>query len=108
MISAAASPYLASIHISPLKACRAADLDESQVEPWGLAGDRRWLVVDGAGRFVSQRDEPALARVTARYFAASGPDHTPGSCPVSTGLIAVSAAAEGSRAFAESGRRDAV
>lgn len=92
MISAAASPCLASIHIYPLKACRAADLDESRVEPWGLAGDRRWLVVDGAGRFVSQRDEPALARVAARYVAASGPDHTPGSCPVSTGLIAVSAA----------------
>ena len=61
---------LASIHIYPLKAGRAVDLGESVVEPWGLAGDRRWLVIDGNGRFVSQREEPALALVTAAYPAA--------------------------------------
>ena len=54
---------LASIHIYPMKAARAVDLDESLVEPWGLAGDRRWLLVDEDGRFVSQREEPSLARV---------------------------------------------
>ena len=54
---------LASIHIYPMKAARAVDLDESAVEPWGLAGDRRWLLVDEDGRFVSQREEPSLARV---------------------------------------------
>ena len=54
---------LASIHIYPLKAARAVDLDESRVEPWGLAGDRRWLLVDEDGRFISQREESALARV---------------------------------------------
>jgi hypothetical protein len=70
MSSVGASPSLASIHIYPLKAGRAVDLPESQVEPWGLAGDRRWLVVDDAGRFVSQRQEPALARVSVRYITA--------------------------------------
>jgi len=54
---------LASIHIYPMKAARAVDLDESLVEPWGLAGDRRWLLVDEDGRFVSQREEPSLAPV---------------------------------------------
>ena len=54
---------LASIHIYPMKAARAVDLGESLVEPWGLAGDRRWLLVDEDGRFVSQREEPSLARV---------------------------------------------
>ena len=54
---------LASIHIYPMKAARAVDLAESLVEPWGLAGDRRWLLVDEDGRFVSQREEPSLARV---------------------------------------------
>ena len=58
---------LASIHIYPMKAARAVDLDESAVEPWGLAGDRRWLLVDQDGRFVSQREEPSLARVVVRY-----------------------------------------
>jgi len=54
---------LASIHIYPMKAARAVNLDESRVEPWGLAGDRRWLLVDEDGRFISQREESALARV---------------------------------------------
>ncbi len=58
---------LASIHIYPMKAARAVDLDESLVEPWGLAGDRRWLLVDEDGRFVSQREEPSLARVVVTH-----------------------------------------
>ena len=84
-------PRLASIHIYPLKAGRAVDLSESAVEPWGLAGDRRWLVVDGAGRFVSQREEPALARVTAAYPAA-GADQLAGGPPLPTDAITLSAA----------------
>jgi uncharacterized protein YcbX len=63
----AASPYLASIHLYPLKATRAIDLTESLVEPWGLAGDRRWLLVDDAGRFISQREEASLTQVNVRY-----------------------------------------
>jgi uncharacterized protein YcbX len=58
---------LASIHVYPMKAARAVDLDECLVEPWGLAGDRRWLLVDEDGRFVSQREEPSLARVVVTY-----------------------------------------
>ena len=62
---------LTSVHIYPLKGCRAVDLDESVVEPWGLAGDRRWLLVDSDGRFVSQREHPALARLTISYGPAA-------------------------------------
>ena len=84
-------PRLASIHIYPLKAGRAVDQSESAVEPWGLAGDRRWLVVDGAGRFVSQREEPALAGVIAAYPAA-GADQAAGGRPGPTDAITLSAA----------------
>lgn len=58
---------LASVHIYPLKGCRAIGLDEAAVEPWGLAGDRRWLLVDSDCRFVSQREHPALARIDVTY-----------------------------------------
>ena len=54
---------LTSLHIYPVKGCRGLDLSQSNVEPWGLAGDRRWLLVDEDGRFVSQREQAALARV---------------------------------------------
>ena len=60
---------IASIHVYPVKAGRAVDLTEAEVEPCGLAGDRRWLVTDPDGQFITQRAEPTLALVCARYSA---------------------------------------
>jgi len=37
----------------------------AQVEGWGLAGDRRWMVVDEAGVFVTQRDQAGMAVIRA-------------------------------------------
>jgi uncharacterized protein len=81
---------VASIHIYPMKAGRAVDLDRSVVEPWGLAGDRRWLLADEDGRCVTQREEPSLARVTITYAAA--------------GSIAVEATGRPARKVAPPGR----
>jgi MOSC domain-containing protein len=61
---------VASIHIYPVKAGRAVDLAEAEVEPCGLAGDRRWLVTDPDGQFITQRAEPTLALVGACNDAA--------------------------------------
>jgi uncharacterized protein YcbX len=52
-----------SLHIYPVKSCRGLGVSSAVVEPWGLAGDRRWMVVDEDGRFVSQRNAPRLALV---------------------------------------------
>lgn len=55
---------LASVHTYPVKGCHRLDHDGAQVEPWGLAGDRRWLVVDDAdGQSVTQREAPGLVRI---------------------------------------------
>ncbi len=69
-MDAATPATVASIHIYPVKSGRAVDLAEADVEPWGLAGDRRWLVVDPDGKFLTQRAEPTLALVCARYGGA--------------------------------------
>ncbi len=66
-MSVESSAYLASVHIYPVKSVRAVDLQQARVEPWGLAGDRRWLIVEDTGRFITQRTDPALARVVAEY-----------------------------------------
>jgi uncharacterized protein len=63
---------LVSVHIYPMKGGRAIDLTESAVEPWGLAGDRRWLLVDSEYRFISQREHASLARVAVRYGPGAG------------------------------------
>ena len=47
----------------PVKSCRGQRLGQALVEPWGLAGDRRWMIVDGEGRFVTGREHPRLVLV---------------------------------------------
>ena len=65
-------PALAALHVYPLKATRGHDLAEAAVEPWGLAGDRRWMLFDGAGLAVTQRSRPRLALVTAHLLPDGG------------------------------------
>jgi hypothetical protein len=54
-----------AIHIYPVKALHGLFLPQAAVEPWGLAQDRRWMVVQPDGRFLTQRDLPEMARVLA-------------------------------------------
>jgi uncharacterized protein YcbX len=56
---------LAEITIFPVKSSAGLALQRAIVEPRGLADDRRWLVVDDAGRFLTGRQLPALVRVRA-------------------------------------------
>lgn len=61
---------LAAIAIYPVKSCAGIALEAACVEPRGLHNDRRWLLVDGDGRFVTGRELPALVRVLATPTAA--------------------------------------
>lgn len=48
----------------PVKSCRGQSLEAGTVEPQGLAGDRRWMLVDDAGACVTAREHPGLVLVT--------------------------------------------
>lgn len=63
---------LLSIHVHPVKAFRALALREAEVEPWGLAGDRRWALVDDGGKVVTQRQQPRLALAVAELMPGGG------------------------------------
>lgn len=60
---------LRSVHVYPVKSCAGVALDESLLIETGLEFDRAWMVVDAAGRFVSQRELPrmALVRTTLKH-----------------------------------------
>ncbi|MEU9185517.1 MOSC N-terminal beta barrel domain-containing protein [Streptomyces sp. NPDC048484] len=62
-------PVLHSIHVHPLKAAAGRAPREAVVEPWGLAGDRRWMLVDEKARVVTQRQQPRLALVSVEQAA---------------------------------------
>lgn len=63
---------LRSIHVHPVKALRGLALPRADVEPWGLAGDRRWVLVDDGGRVVTQRQRPTLALASAEPLPRGG------------------------------------
>jgi uncharacterized protein YcbX len=54
---------LSEIRVHPIKSLRGVAVASARVLPAGLEHDRRWMLVDEDGRFVSQREEPRLARL---------------------------------------------
>ncbi|HLG53490.1 MAG TPA: MOSC N-terminal beta barrel domain-containing protein [Steroidobacteraceae bacterium] len=54
---------IASLHVYPVKSCRGIDLETARVTETGLEWDRRWMIVDASGRFVTQRTHPQLATI---------------------------------------------
>ncbi|WP_210588748.1 MOSC domain-containing protein [Streptomyces sp. GESEQ-35] len=63
---------LQSIHVHPVKAVRGQAPREAVVEPWGLAGDRRWALIDDGGKVVTQRQQPRLALAAAELVPGGG------------------------------------
>ncbi|MCB1626182.1 MAG: MOSC domain-containing protein [Xanthomonadales bacterium] len=57
---------LQAIYTYPLKSAAGVPLSRSPLEPWGLAHDRRWMLVDPGGRFVTGRALGALVRLQAQ------------------------------------------
>jgi uncharacterized protein YcbX len=80
----------------PVKSCRGERLSAAAVEPWGLAGDRRWMVVDDDGGPVTAREYPQMVLVTPRLgdgqITLSGPGLPDLAVPVPSGgdLVPVS------------------
>ena len=77
----------------PVKSCRGEQLTEAVVEPWGLAGDRRWMIVDDAGDPVTARDFPPMVLITPRVedgkITLSGPGLPEVTVPVPSGAALV-------------------
>lgn len=52
---------LAAIRIHPVKSCAAIEMPTASMDRHGLAHDREFMVVDRSGRFLTQREHPAMA-----------------------------------------------
>ncbi|MGW1228691.1 MOSC domain-containing protein [Streptomyces sp. NPDC001478] len=65
-------PGLSAVRVHPVKSLAACAVGEAVVEPWGLGGDRRWMLVDTEGTVVTQRQRPRLALVCATPVPGGG------------------------------------
>jgi uncharacterized protein len=52
-----------ALQVFPVKSCRGIELESAQLTVEGLRYDREWMIVDGRGVFITQRERPELARV---------------------------------------------
>jgi uncharacterized protein len=57
---------VAAIYTYPVKGCHRVSHRAAVAEPWGLAGDRRWMVVDADGVGVTLRETTAWVRLHAQ------------------------------------------
>ena len=53
---------ISQLHLFPIKSLSPISVDEIEVEATGLMGDRRFMLVDVAGTFITQRTRPDLTR----------------------------------------------
>jgi uncharacterized protein len=64
---------IAELNIYPVKGCRGISLRSAELAATGLMvdgiGDREWLIVDGDGEFLSQREIPEMSLIDTRLVA---------------------------------------
>ncbi len=58
------------LYIYPIKSCRGIQLSQAEVTPKGLLWDREMMLVDGKGKFITQREYPQLATVSVTITGA--------------------------------------
>lgn len=63
-----ASINLSSIHQYPIKSCAPVSMTRAVIDELGVTGDRRYLVVDTTGRFITARKHPKLVQLQATLF----------------------------------------
>ncbi|WP_274555205.1 MOSC domain-containing protein [Streptomyces spiramyceticus] len=66
------NPVLHAVHVYPVKSLAGCAPGEVKVEPWGPAGDRRWMLVHPDGKVVTQRPQPNLAMARAEPLPDGG------------------------------------
>lgn len=54
---------VSELYVYPIKSCRGVRLSSADVEERGFRWDRRWMLVDEQGTFLSQRALPGMARL---------------------------------------------
>ncbi|HEY4249493.1 MAG TPA: MOSC N-terminal beta barrel domain-containing protein [Lacunisphaera sp.] len=62
-------PRVTGLFIYPVKALRGCAVTSAEFDALGFVGDRRFLIVDETGKFITQRTVPRTARIDATLSA---------------------------------------
>ncbi len=62
---------ISALYVYPVKGLKGIALESARCTERGLEHDRRWMVVDAAGHFLTQREHPRMATVWTELGAAT-------------------------------------
>ena len=57
---------LTQINLFPIKSCGGYSVDSALMKAGGLQGDRRYMLVNEDGRFLSQRTQPRMSLIQVK------------------------------------------
>ena len=60
-------PVVEELWVYPLKSGRGIPVDRMDLDSYGPSMDRRWILLDGDGRFMSQRTHPRMALLSVAF-----------------------------------------
>ena len=72
------APTLSTTHVYPIKSCAPLTVASAVVEARGLVGDRRWMITDAGGNFLTGRQHPRLTLIRAEPDGDALLLHAPG------------------------------
>jgi uncharacterized protein YcbX len=78
---------LTALYLYPIKSCAGIAVTEAEVTLRGLRHDRRWMVVDENGRFLSQRTLPRMALLRTAIEGAAIRVQGEGAAPLTLPLL---------------------
>ncbi len=73
---------ISELYVYPIKSCRGLTLDSASLTATGLAHDRRWMLVNEQGRFLTQRELPQMALIAPELQGEGLVVHAPGMSPL--------------------------
>ncbi len=59
--------HISSLYTYPIKSCGSLSHTEIELDARGPLWDRRWMIVDGDGKFVTQREHPQMAVIQPEF-----------------------------------------
>jgi uncharacterized protein len=68
--------HVTALYRYPVKGAAGTALDTARLDDFGIAWDRRWLVVDAVGRFITAREHPRMLQLRTALDAAVGHAHS--------------------------------
>ena len=77
-------PQVSALYIYPVKSCAGIAVASATLDTRGFVGDRRFMIVDDAGSFLTQRELPRLALISPRTDDDVLSLDAPGMAPIET------------------------